>query len=242
MVGSAESYSGKSATILGIALQLIKAGLDIAYGKPLETCTSPLESENSESSDRDDDVQFIAQTLQLDESNVRPTVLSLNETVIQERIGGANQIDYQALLSQYLDINNSDCVLLEGPGTLAEGQLFGLSLQQAAHTLDAKTLVVARYHSALVVESILETKRQLGDRLLGVLINDVPDADREMVEQTVCPFLESQGIPVFGVMPRNAILRPVSLLLESDTTLSGGLGVFWPDWVSFCGATSWPVG
>ena len=211
LVGSAESYSGKSATILGIALQLIQSGLDIAYGKPLETCTAPVETQDSDSGDRDDDVQFIAQTLKLDTSKIRPTVLSLNEAVIQERMGGNNQIDYQARLGQYLNMNGSDCVLLEGPGTLAEGQLFGLSLQQAAHTLDAKTLIVARYHSALVVESILETKRQLGDRLLGVLINDVPDADREMVENTVCPFLENQDIPVFGVMPRNAILRSVSV-------------------------------
>lgn len=209
LVGSAESYSGKSATILGIALQLIQQGLDIAYGKPLETYDADAQADDVD--EPDDDVQFIAQVLKLDESKVRSTILSLNESVIQARMGGNNQIDYQAHLRKYLELNGSDCVLLEGPGTLAEGQLFGLSLQQAAQTLDAQTLMVARYHSALVVESILETKRQMGDRLLGVLINDVPEADREMVEQTVCPFLEKQGIPVFGVLPTNAILRSVSV-------------------------------
>lgn len=215
LVGSAESYSGKSATILGIALQLMNQGLDISYGKPLETATNSVgilsPESRTESSDRDNDVRFIAQTLKLEASKVRPTILALDETVIQQRMDGSNQIDYQAHLRQYLDINSSDCVLLEGPGTLAEGQLFGLSLHQAAQTLDAKTLIVARYHSALVVESVLEAKRQLGDRLLGVVINDVPDTDRDMVEKTVCPFLEKQEIPVFGIMPRNAILRSVSV-------------------------------
>lgn len=211
LVGSAESYSGKSATILGIALQLVDQGLDIAYGKPLETSAHDGESPSKASSDRENDVRFITDTLKLDDSRVRPTILTLDETVIQKRMGGTNRTDYQANLHQYLTLNDSDCVLLEGPGTLAEGQLFGLSLQQAALALDAQTLIVARYHSALVVESVLEAKRQLGDRLLGVVINDVPDADREMVEKTVCPFLEQQDIPVFGVIPRNAILRSVSV-------------------------------
>lgn len=211
LVGSAESYSGKSATILGIALQLMHHGLDISYGKPLETYTKAMENQCQDPETCDDDVQFIASTLQLDTGNVRPTILSLTEQRIQERISGTNQTDYQAKLSQYLEMNGCDCVLLEGPGTLAEGQLFGLSLQQTAQTLDAPVLVVARYHSALVVESILETKRQLGDRLLGVVINDVPDTDLDMVKNTVCPFLEKQGIAVFGSMPRNAILRSVSV-------------------------------
>ena len=144
LVGSAESYSGKSATILGIALQLIHQGLDISYGKPLETATNTVDTlsptSRVESSDRDNDVRFIAQTLKLDASKVRPTILTLNETVIQQRMDGSNQTDYQAHLRQYLDINDSDCVLLEGPGTLAEGQLFGLSLHQAAQMLDAKNL------------------------------------------------------------------------------------------------------
>ncbi|MEM9219061.1 MAG: phosphotransacetylase family protein [Cyanobacteria bacterium P01_F01_bin.150] len=211
LVGSVESYSGKSATILGIALQLVDQGLDIAYGKPLETAADSAESQNILESTHDNDVRFIAETLKLDDSKVRPTILTLDETVIQKRMDGSDKEDYRENLGQYLEASGSDCVLLEGPGTLSEGQLFGLSLQQAAQVLDAKTLIVARYHSALVVESVLEAKKQLGDRLLGVVINDVPDAETDRVKETVCPFLEKQGIPVFGIMPRNSILRSVSV-------------------------------
>ena len=35
LVGSTETYSGKSATILGLFYQLQQKGLDLAYGKPL---------------------------------------------------------------------------------------------------------------------------------------------------------------------------------------------------------------
>ena len=37
LVGSIESYSGKSGTILGLGRQLQEAGFAIAYGKPVGT-------------------------------------------------------------------------------------------------------------------------------------------------------------------------------------------------------------
>ena len=37
LIGSTEAYSGKSATILGLAHQLQEKGVVVAYGKPLGT-------------------------------------------------------------------------------------------------------------------------------------------------------------------------------------------------------------
>ncbi|NEQ95596.1 MAG: phosphotransacetylase family protein [Cyanothece sp. SIO2G6] len=205
LVGSAETYSGKSAAILGVGLQLIQQGLTIAYGKPLEGSESELDQQT------DDDVQFITKTLHLADNQVRPTVLTLDASTIQQYMAGQLQADYGGQLSHYLDLTDSDLVLLEGPDTLSAGQLFGLSLPQIAQSLDAHTLLVARYHSALVVDSILDAKQKLGDRLLGVLINDIPDEDWEQVNTAVQPFLEQLQIPVLGLLPRNDILRSVSV-------------------------------
>ncbi|MGK7888000.1 MAG: phosphotransacetylase family protein [Leptolyngbyaceae cyanobacterium] len=205
LVGSAETYSGKSAAILGVGLQCINQGLAIAYGKPLEGSESELEQQS------DDDVKFVAETLQLADGQIRPTVLTLDAPTIRQYMAGQMTADYRAQLSHYLEFTDSDLVLLEGPDTLSAGQLFGLSLLQIAQTLDAKTLLVARYHSPLVVDSILEAKRQLGDRLLGVLINDIPEDEWERVNADVKPFLENQQIPVLGLLPRNDVLRSVSV-------------------------------
>ena len=215
LIGSAESYSGKSATILGIAQQLIQQGLDIAYGKPLGNYVSAVSAGESVASNHsgapDQDVQFIATTLKLPPSKICSPLLNLNEQTIKRRMEGVDHTDYGERLGTYREVQDSNLVLLEGPGTLAEGQLFGLSLLQMAQALNAKTLLVARYHSALVIESILDAQRQLGDRLLGVLINDVPDNERAMVQDTVAPFLEKQGIPIFGVLPQSSVLRSVSV-------------------------------
>jgi uncharacterized protein len=63
----------------------------------------------------------------------------------------------------------------------------------------------------LSVHKLVSAKKRLGDRLLGVLLNDVPSELWETVETVVKPFLEKQDIPVLGVLPRNNLMRSVSV-------------------------------
>jgi BioD-like phosphotransacetylase family protein len=67
LIGSTKSYSGKSATILGVAHQLQEKGLDVAYGKPLGTCLSADQPDGME-----EDVRFMTEILNLPEKRVRP--------------------------------------------------------------------------------------------------------------------------------------------------------------------------
>jgi uncharacterized protein len=206
LVGSSESYSGKSAAILGLAHQMKEKGLAIAYGKPIGTCLSESKIDNI-----DEDVRFIAQTLGLSQRQVLPTLLSLDEGTIARRLDGTDQTNYYQKLQDTLYTSAADLVLLEGAGTLEEGRLFGLSLLQITEALQASVVLVARFHSSLVVESLLAAKQQLGDRLAGVLINDVPAAHLKTVETHVKPFLANHEIDVLGVLPDNEILRSVSV-------------------------------
>lgn len=205
LVSSTEAYSGKSATVLGVGYQLQNRGLQIAYGKPLGT----LPSEQNDGID--EDVRFIAKSLDLSTNRICPTVLTLDEPTIEARLAGQDQADYQRTLAEYGGEQNGDLILLEGPGTLEEGKLFDLSLPQVAECMNASVLIVARFHSVLIVDSLLSAKQRLGKHLAGVLINDVPSDQLEKVQTTVKPYLEKQGITVFGVLPRNQLLRSVSV-------------------------------
>jgi len=206
LVGSTEAYSGKSAAILGIAHQLKQRGLDIAYGKPLGTCWGTVQGEVVE-----EDVQFIAQTLDLAATHLQPTVLPLTDATIQKRIQGKDQVNYPLMVEQYLQLQGPDLVLLEGASNLEEGSLFDLSLQQIADIVDAKIILVARFHSLLIVGALISAKRRLGDRLLGAFINDIPKDRLEEVQSSVKPFLEERGVPILGLMPRSELLRSVSV-------------------------------
>lgn len=206
LVGSSEAYSGKSAIVLGMAHQLQVAGVEIAYGKPVGTCLDHSQAEVVE-----EDLQFMAKTLNLPEHRILPMLLPLDQTTIAERIAGINSTNYQQKLPSYADYAASDLVLLEGAGTLDEGKLFDLSLVQMSQQLDAPVVLVSRFHSALIVDSLLSAREQLGHALIGVVINDVPPEQMETVKTQIQPFLERQGIEVLGILPRNDLLRSVSV-------------------------------
>lgn len=206
LIGSTESYSGKSAVILGLAHQLKQKQLDIAYGKPLGTCWNEPQTDAI-----DEDVKFLAQNLNLSSDRIRPTLFFLSEDAVAKRIRGEDRVDYRAQLAKYLDVASGELVLLEGPGTLDEGSLFDFSLLDAANAIDASILLVSRWQSLLSVHKLLAAKRLLGDRLLGVVLNDMPVNQMEMAQTEVRPFLEKRDVPVLGILPRSALLRSVTV-------------------------------
>ena len=206
LIGSTESYSGKSAVILGLAHQLKEKQLNIAYGKPLGTCWNDPHGDGM-----DEDVKFMAQSLNLPGDRIRNTLFFLNEQTVENRIKGEDTRDYREELAKYLDLTAGELVFLEGPGTLDEGSLFDLSLLEVANTVDASILLVSRWQSVLSVHKLLSAKRLLGDRLLGVVLNDVPTAEMEIAQTEVRPFLENREVPVLGILPRSALLRSVTV-------------------------------
>ncbi|MDY6936146.1 MAG: phosphotransacetylase family protein [Cyanobacteriota bacterium] len=206
LVGSTEAYSGKSATILGIAHQLKSKGIDIAYGKPLGTCAT-----ESTDDDLDADVRFLGGLLKLPPNRIAPTLLRLDAETTEKRLLDRDTTDYRASLIESYRNPEAELTVLEGPGNLEEGSLFDLSVSQLADAIDARVLLVARFHSVLLVDSLLAAARRLGDRLVGVVINDIPGNYLETARTQVQPFLEARGIPVFGLLPSSELLRSVSV-------------------------------
>ena len=206
LIGSTEPYSGKSAAVLAIAHHLQEKGIDLAYGKPVGAYR-----EDSQTEILDADVQFVAETLSLPKTRLLPTLLFLEEKAIQQRLRGADQRDYLESLGRYLERQEGDLLLLEGPGTLDEGSLFNLTLIDIAESLDASVLLVSRFCSTLSVDSLLAAKQRLGDRLLGGIINNVPSEKNEVAETLIKPFLEQQSIPVFGLLPSSTLLQSVTV-------------------------------
>ncbi|MGB3790507.1 MAG: phosphotransacetylase family protein [Phormidesmis sp.] len=206
LIGSVEAYSGKSATVLGLAVQLRSQGLDVAYAKPIGTCLSEELSDEA----IDEDVRFISQTLELSADRIRPTIFSLDESTIQQQLSQEKTFNGPEVAAA-LAPQGEDILLMEGPGNLEEGSLFGLSLPDIAETTQASVMLVARYHSMLVVDKLLAAKKKLGDKLIGVVINDVPENLMEVADTSVRTYLERHGIKVFGILPRTAIMRSVSV-------------------------------
>jgi len=203
IIGSTEDYSGKSTVLLGLGRQFANRQIPIAYGKPLGTLPS-------ETDGMDEDVRLAAEVLNLPSERVGPTLAFLNETAILRRLSGEDGTDYGAALGDYAP-GGGDLVLVEGAGSLDEGRLFGLAVPEVAATLGGAVMLVVRYDPTLCVERILAAQALLGDRLIGIAFNRVPEGARATLEGAIAPFLEAQGIPILGLLPSSALLRSVSV-------------------------------
>ncbi len=220
LIGSTRASSGKSATVLGLGIHLQAMGMIVGYAKPLGTFATRHIPESSLNIDAD--VEFITQTLSLEPALVRPTLLNLDKVSIQKRLLRQNTTDYSQKLTQYLENIAGELVLVEAPGNPEEGAMFGLSLPQIADCLEAPILLVARFEDLLVADRLVVAKSRLGNRLLGVVINDIPESQIQAAAEILVPYLESVEIPVLAMMPENLILRSVSvaeLVTQLDATI-----------------------
>lgn len=207
LIASTEAYCGKSATILGLSYLAQAKDISIGYGQPLAADFR----ENLEDPAPAEDAKFLATALGLSSEQVKEPLLSLDRDTINQRLQGNDRQDYSEAVREYIAQIEGDLVFLEGSSNLWEGSIFNLSAPEIAELADASILLVARYHSQLLVGSLLSAKKFLGDRLLGVVINDVPPAEFSTASQTIKLYLEEQQIPVLGMIPKDRILNSVSV-------------------------------
>jgi uncharacterized protein len=206
LICSLEPLSGKSGTVVGLAHLLRQKGLEISYGKPVGNCPGYVDQQLV-----DEDVEFIRQLLELSPEQLHLPLIYTDLDSVAKRLQGEDKQDYITILAGYLERVNSDITLLEGPGTLWEGSVFQLSMREMAKTLHTSIVLVTRYHSLLLADSLLKAKQELNNHLLGVVISDIPADHWDEVQSILKPYLEGQGVEVLGLLPASKLLRSISV-------------------------------
>ena len=207
IIASTEAYCGKSATILGLSHLSHARDIPVGYGQPLATDLR----QSVKNLGSADDAKFLANILDLPSNRAKSPLLSLERDTIDRRLKGNDRRDYGAAVKEYVNQIEGDLVFLEGASNLWEGSIFNLSVPEIAEAVDASILLVTRYHPLLLVGSLLSAKKFLGDRLLGVVINDIPLVEMSTASETIKSYLEQQQIPVLGMLPKDSILNSVSV-------------------------------
>jgi uncharacterized protein len=217
LVASTEACSGKSATILGIADRLQEKGIKIAYTQPVVTgnitvsgASLPENLKSTDSAAIASDAQLMATALSLPPERLGLPLLVLDAATTTDRLTGVDRQDYTQLLQANVQLPG-DLVILEGGANLYEGSLFNLATAQIARSLNAGVLLVNPYDPISSVDVLLSAQQQLGDKLLGCVINDIPRDRIELVQTTLVPYLEQAGIPVMAIVHRNGLLRSVTV-------------------------------
>lgn len=143
--------------------------------------------------------------------HVAPVLVT--QGVVEQIMRGQATTDFARRLREaYLAVSrNRDLLVVEGANTWAEGSVVDLSADQVSDMLEAPVLLVTLYRSPLSLDAMLAVQRYLGDRLLGILINEVEAPKLDFVRNRVVPFLEQRGVPVFAVLPQDPQLASVTV-------------------------------
>ena len=209
-VCSTSHFSGKTAVCVGLGRRLLRDGLHFGYVKPLSVVSGA-----SASHVIDEDAALLA-TL----SGVEPPL----DPMVPVRLATSDVGEILAsrgLAETYLERvreacertrRDSDVVLLEGGGDLAEGAVFDLAAGAVTKALRARALVVVRYATDLqLIDDVLLAQSILGEALLGVVLNAVPGTKKSFVVETVIPTLRSRGIHTYAVLPHEHILGAINV-------------------------------
>lgn len=207
-VTSIENFSGKTAVVLGLGRRLQVEGHSVGYLKPVS-----YEATQYGSQIIDEDVSFVKNVLSLpgdpsDLSAVVVTPETISQYLTTEDLDFSEQIKSKAKAAAA----DTDLLLIEGGGSLRQGYVLGLSTMYVAEMLDAQVLVVVKFRDRMrILDDALTADFRLQDRLLGMIINRVPEEEQSFVMDQVVPYLERKGISVLGVLPERPNLAALTV-------------------------------
>jgi len=210
-VASSEAYSGKTLACLVLGMRWQHQGRRVGYMKPLGLLPVTMGKEVT-----DEDAQFVAQHLRLEASPAHLCPILLSEKTCHMDVTEARRKVKEAFAASSRGV---DVMLVGGSGSLlSRGSLLGLDGASVAEMLDARVLLVSRCRSFLDADSIIASHRALGDRLVGVILNLVPAAEKDRIWDDVVPCLEKLGMTVLGLVPVDPILHSVSVRELAEAT------------------------
>jgi BioD-like phosphotransacetylase family protein len=208
-ITSVERYSGKTAVVLALGRRLIKEGFKVGYLKPLS-----LQPYRVGSRIADEDAAFVKEVLQLDAPAWELSPIVVTPEYFRERLHSDKPEDLMVRLRTAAKTTGAgkDVLLLEGGDSLREGHALGLPTPVVAEELGSHILVVVKYRDDVrLLDDALASQSRLGKALSGVIINRVPEEAQQFVTELAIPFLENQGIPVFGMLPERRSLEALTV-------------------------------
>jgi len=192
---------GKTALCVGIGRHLQINNKRVGYLKPMALATKET------SLGTDSDAQSVQQALDLKEPVDVLCPFHLTPEAIKNDLNGEELPN--KLLQVYNKVaEDKDIVLLEGFGI--ENELLSASCR-VADIMDAKVIMVVPYSVGLSRERIISSVEKFGQRLLGIVVNQVPQ-DNLLAACTNVTSLFSEGeIRVLGAIPEDRLLFGVSI-------------------------------
>ena len=204
--------AGKTAICGGLGKKLLDQGKKVGYFKPVHV---------TEDDDANKDVAFIKEALELSESIDVLCPLHLSRKELWSGLTEEEADFTQGLKKAYNKATKGkDITLIEGLKGLGEDKVATLACYNIAETLDAKVIIVLHYFPFMDANEVIKVAKKLGQRLMGVIVNFVPESNVEALKQYFADYFNKANIKVLGVIPEIRSLLGVTVK-DIANTLNG---------------------
>lgn len=193
---------------MALGLHLQKEGHLVGYMKPIGAVPS-----KGNSREGDADAFFVQDVLGLQEDPNLVTPVLVTEEFKREAFTSSCPQLLSRVQTAYETLEKGkDLVLVGGSGSfLYSGKYCGVDGLSVSTGLKTKVLLIDRFRSECNYDYLLTAKELLGDRLIGVILNDIPAAQMGELQGGVVPLLERQGVPVLGLIPHDPLMGAIKI-------------------------------
>ena len=196
---------GKSALCAGIGKKLVNSGKKVAYIKPL--CVT-----GQDKPDDCSDALFISEALELGESKEQACPINISQEELWRNLS-ENADSFSARIKAACDAvaGGKDVLIVESPGGLKGDQVSTLACFTIAEKISTKVILLLCYSTSFKDNDFVQAAKKFGDKLAGVVINQVPEAKVSAVQAEASEYFKSQSIVLLGVIPEARALAGVSV-------------------------------
>jgi BioD-like phosphotransacetylase family protein len=212
-IGSTTKYAGKTMVVLGVLDFLRNKGLKVGYFKPIGKNFTLKEDTKVE-----EDVLLIKERFALEDDLTMMCPFNLDHqdyiNLALGKLGDAGDKIYGA----YEQVKKGkEAVIVGGGQDLFDGSSVGVSNINFVEKLGVPVILIdAPIFGDINIEAIIAMHDRLKDKMLGVILNRLPQESLDFIRKYFVPFLESKGIKVWGLIPTNPKLTSLSVGEISD--------------------------
>lgn len=191
---------------MGLGHRFIQDGLKIGYMKPVGILPVKVDGVLT-----DNDAWRIYRALELKDPlpELCPVVLT-QELEVKSYRKSMRGLMARVVKSYELISKNKDITLIGGYGSIYTGSYLGLQGLDVIRRLNANVVVVVKYEGEYIADYVLQAKKDLKDRFLGVILNKVTTELKESAYEYTVPFLQRKKIDILGIIPHDPIVGSVT--------------------------------
>jgi uncharacterized protein len=190
--------SGKTTLCVGLGKKWTNDGKKIGYIKPIDITNSMVDIS---------DADFVNGILELGGDISRMNPLKMSQEELWRNLSEDTD-NFTNKLKMACDIvaAGQDLLLIESPGILKKDQVSALALYTIAEKVNTKVLLLVSCSEEYRDPEIIQVAQKLGERLVGIIINQVPGSQIERIKSEYTDFFKTKGIKVLGTLQE---LRPL---------------------------------